>query len=207
MILNFKQFINEKFIPQPTDSVTSASDKNFFNEEEDLIQKFNSNKVDLENIYKTYTNADDLMNKLFNKGFIVQKTADSNKKKFKNRYLSKWASICDKKRRIQDIEAIMSGNQEDISNYNKSLTDNKGNETIISYTQDKIDNTNERLQKNKYKIIQLQKDILDLDSELKKDFEILKKKHQELKNKITKSEIEKKSTPANLDEGSSKETA
>ncbi len=205
MILNFKQFINEKFIPQPTDSVTSASDKNFFNEEEDLIQKFNSNKVDLENIYKTYTDQDDLMNKLFNKGFITQKTADSKKKKFKNRYLSKWASICDKKRRIQDIESIMSGNEEDINNYNKSLADNKGNETIINYTQEKIDNTKERLQKNKDKIIKLQKDILDLDRELKKDFEILKKKHGELKNKITKSEIEK-SNPANLDDNSSKET-
>lgn len=193
MILNFEQFINEKFIPQPTDTMTSASDKNWFNEEEILIQKFNTFKTEILNIYKSYQNPMDLMNRLFNKGFIQEKTKNPKKLRFKNKYLGMWSKICDNTRKISDLEEIISGNQKDIQNAQQTITDNKGNQTIQDYTGNKIEKSSERLSKNSEKIDELKKEILDLDRQLKKEFELLKKKHKEANKRIQYEESQKKS--------------
>jgi cell division protein FtsL len=199
-IKNFNQFCNEKFIPQPDDSEVTASDKNFANEEEQLISNFNSYKVDLENIYKSYFDEKDLQNKLFNKGFLLQKTADPKKIKFKNKYLSKWARICGLKRKLEDLDKIIKGNLSDLENYKKTVSDNKGNETVIDDTQNKIENTNSRIDKNSLKFKEIEQEVYDLDRELKNEFELLKKKHKETKKRLEKEEMYKKSSPVDSEE-------
>lgn len=196
MILNFNRFINEKFIPQPTDTMTSASDKNWFNEEEILIQKFNTFKTEILNIYKSYQNPMDLMNRLFNKGFIQEKSKNPKKLKFKNKYLGMWAKICDNTRKIQDLETIINGNKKDITNAQQTVTDNKGNQTIQDYTGNKIEKSNDRLSKNTEKVEELQHEVLDIDRRLKKEFELLKKKYKETKKRIENEEFRKKSASA-----------
>ena len=207
MILNFKRFVNEKFIPQPTDTMTSASDKNWFNEEEILIQKFNSFKNEMMNIYKSYQNQLDLVNRLFNKGFVQEKTKNPKKLRFKNKYLGMWAKICDNTRKIAELEEIILGNQKDIQNAQQTISDNKGNQTIQDYTGNKIDKSTERLQKNNEKIEELQQEILDIDRQLKKEFTLLKKKHKEAKKRIQYEESQKKSASAQTnDEEAQKQT-
>jgi hypothetical protein len=205
MILTFEQFISEKFIPQPDDSIVAASDKNFANDEEQLIAKFNSYKVDIENIYKSYFNEKDLQNKLFNKGFIVNKSADPKKKNFKNKYLGKWAKICSLKRQLEDLEEIIKGNQDDIENYKKTISDNKGNQSILDYTGDKMGNTNDRIEKNSQKFKEIEKEIFDLDRELKKEFELMKRKHKENEMRLRKEEMIKRSNPVSEDESTKTE--
>lgn len=196
MILNFNRFINEKFIPQPTDTMTSASDKNWFNEEEILIQKFNTFKTEILNIYKSSQNPMDLMNRIFNRGFIQEKSKNPKKLKFKNKYLGMWAKICDITRKIQDLETIIDGNKKDITNAQQTVTDNKGNQTIQDYTGNKIEKSNDRLSKNTEKVEELQQDVLDIGGRLKKEFELLKKKYKETKKRIENEEFRKKSASA-----------
>jgi hypothetical protein len=200
MILTFKEFVNEKFIPQPDDPIVTASDKNFSNDEEMLIAKFNTYKVELENIYKSYFNEKDLQNKLFNKGFITNKSANPKKKNFKNKYLAKWAKICGLKRELEDLEEIIKGNQDDIENYKKTVADNKGNQSILDYTQNKMDNTSNRIEKNALKFKEIEKEIFNLDRELKKEFELMKRKHKEMKKRLQKEEMVKKSNPVDEEE-------
>lgn len=201
MILNFKRFVNEKFIPQPTDTMTSASDKNWFNEEEKLIQRFNTYKNEILNIYKSYQDRAELMNRLFTKGFIKEKSKNPKKLRFNNKYLGMWAKICDNTRKISDLEKIIHGNEIDIQNAQQTIADNKGNQTIQDYTGNKIQKSTERLSKNSEKIEELQQEILDLDKQLKKEFELLKKKNKEAKKRIQHEESQKKSASAQTDEG------
>jgi hypothetical protein len=192
IIKKFKDFISEKFIPQMDDIFAVASDKNYFNDEELLIQKFVTWKVEMENIYKSYLNETDLINKLFNKGFIKEKTKSPKKKLFKNKYLGMWAEICDKKRKLEDIEKISRSNQKDMQTYNQEVVDNKGNDTVTDYAQDKAEDTNKRLDDNQSKIEDLQMEIINLDKQLKKDFELMKKKHKLAKAKLASQQSMKK---------------
>ena len=196
MILTFKQFINEKFIPLPTDPVTTKSDKNWFNEEEILINKFNTFKAEIIKIYTSYQNDLELINRLFTKGFIEAKTKIPKKMKFKNKYLGMWAKICYNNRKVSDLEKIIADNDKDLQNAEQSNVENKDNDTIQSYNSDKMNTTNDRLAKNKEKIELLQKEILDLDNKLKKDFLLLKKKHLEVKKKIQLEDQLRKSAAA-----------
>jgi hypothetical protein len=200
MILNFKQFINEKFIPQSDDTFIMASDKNFSNEEEKLIAKFNTYKVEIENIYKSYFNEKDLQNKLFNKGFIKAKSVNPKKKEFKNKYLSKWAKICSLKRELEDLEKISLSDKKDLSTYDQTIADNKGNQTIIDYTQNKVSNAESKLQKNGEKAKEIEREIFNIDRELRKEFELLKKKHKEVKKRIQKQDDMRKSSPVDEEE-------
>lgn len=185
MILKkFKDFISEKFIPQRDDEFADASIKNYFNDEELLVQKFNTWKVEMENIYMSYIDEADLINRLFNKKFIKEKTTNPKKKLFINKYLGRWAEICEKKRKLNDIEKISLSNQKDMQDTNKEMTDNKGNDTVISYAKDKAADTAKRLSDNQSKLEELQIEIITLEKQLKKDFEKMKKKHKLAKSKI-----------------------
>lgn len=200
-ILNFEQFINEKFIPLPTDPVTTKSDKNWFNEEEILINKFNAFKAEIARIYNTYQNDLELMTRLFNKGFIQEKTKIPKKMRFKNKYLGVWANICYNNRKITDLEKIITDNEKDLQNTEQSNTVNKDNDTIQNYNQDKLNTTNDRLVNNREKVEMLQKEVLVLDKKLKKEFLLFKKKHLEVKKKLQLEDQLRKSAAAdsNLD--------
>jgi hypothetical protein len=200
MILNFNRFCNEKFVPQPDDSYLSASDKNFFNDEEILIQRFNAFKTDLINVYKNSISEIDLMNKLFNKKYIVAKTANPKKKKFINKYLAMWSKICEKRKKIEELEKLSQGDTQDIKNYDKSISDNKGNQTVVDYTQGKKETSSERMSKHAEEVKQIESEIMKLESELKKEFELMKKKHKLVKDRIMKDEMTKKSNPAEIGE-------
>lgn len=197
IILTFDKFITEKFIPLPSDPVTTKSDKNWFNEEEILIKRFNALKAEIAKIYTSYQNDLELVNRLFTKGFIQEKTKIPKKMKFKNKYLGMWANICHNNRKIADLEKIISDNQNDLQNAEQSNADNKDNDTIQSYNQNKMNTINDRLVKNREKIEFLQKEVLILDKELKKEFLLLKKKHQKVKQKIQIEDQLRKSASAN----------
>lgn len=204
-IKSFNQFILEKINPQPDDSETLKSAKNFYNEEEEIIQKFNANKVDLQNIYLSYTNEEDLVNRLLNKKFIEEKTSDPKKMKFKNPYLEKLALIAKKKRELRDLETIVQGNNKDIETFKQTVADNKGNDTVINDTQTKIDNSTERLKNNQNRIKDLENEIRDLDRQIRTDMDELKAKHIETKKRIRDEESKKKSFSADTSQGESEQ--
>lgn len=204
-IKSFKQFLNEKMNPQPDDSPSLASAKNFYNEQEEIIRNYNSNRVDLDNIYMSYTNREDLINRLNNKGFLDKNTSDPKGIKFKNPYLGKLASISKEKRRLKDLQTIIQGNNKDIETYKQTIADNKGNETVINDTQTKIDNSTERLKSRQEEIKEIEKNIRDLDKQIRDDMDELKSKHEETKKRIRDEESKKMSVPADTSQGESEE--
>ena len=210
----FRDFINENIqLPktkeviktQPDDSVPQAADKNFYNEEEELILKFNAWKTDLMNIFKSYNNKKDLINKLFNKKYLMQKTDDPKKMRFWNKYLAKWAKVCDKERNIDDLEEITLGNRKDMIQYDSTIKNNKGNQSVVDYTKNKVEKTKERIQDNLEKIKEEEREIKDITTDIKKEFDKMKKKHIENKKRLLRDESFKKSNPANTGKEETKE--
>ena len=108
MILNYKQFLLEKFYPQATDSPDMVSRMNSLNQIEDDIKEFNSNKSKLLNIYLNYKDHNDLISKLKSNKYIGQQ-AKPNTIEFNNRLLSLWATSCKKRRKIKNLEDEMKG--------------------------------------------------------------------------------------------------
>ena len=195
-IQNFSEFFLEKFIAQTDDSFSVASAKNKFNKEEDFIRNFNKYKKDIEFIYLNYSDEQDLLNRLLNKKLIKKKTADPKKKEFNDELLGKWAEICSYKRMIQDKEKLISGTEDEIKNKDITISDNKGNQTIIDYTQKDINNSVNKIKEHEKEIEDLRKKILDLDKQLRKDFKLKNDKNKNSKNRLIKYQMDKKSNPA-----------
>jgi septal ring factor EnvC (AmiA/AmiB activator) len=219
-IKRFNEFVNETIKTQSDDDPTQASAKNFWNAQEITIQKFLDYKNKLMDIYKNATNKLDLINKLFNNKFIKKKTDDSSKMIFvspdpvarkigdtPDPFILKMAQIADKKRKAQDLEKIVKGNNKDIENYKQEIADNKDSEAVIQATTPKIDKAKERLQKNEDDIKELSRETARLDNDIKKELDKLKIKHNKTKKDIEAEDKATQSNPAEIaDESSDEET-
>ncbi len=180
MIKNYSEFILELYQAEQSDAPEIASDINKLSDIDKTIKDFEKYKVDINNIYSTYKDEMDLINKLSSRNFIEKKTSDKKQIKFLNPLLSMWAQSCEKRRNISSIgesikkDEIEIKNQKDNINSNPSMKDSI-DATIKSYT--------DRISTKKQDIIKLQKEIMDLEKitrdklkEIKDDFLLSKKR-------------------------------
>lgn len=113
-LLNYKLFIETYTVPQNAPPEI-ASDMSSFNDLEGNIKEFNAKKSILDNIYMTYTDEKDLINKLSSQKFI-DNTTDKTKIKFHNPLLGLWAQSSEKNKELKDL-------QDKINDDNKSILD------------------------------------------------------------------------------------
>ena len=179
MIKKYSDFINETYFPEQTDSPEIASDMNKFNDIESQIKDFGKYKVVISNIYMTYTDEGDLINKLAAQKFI-EKTEDKKKIKFENPVLGIWAQSCEKRRTLKDMDDQIKKWQEDIKNEEDNIKNNPSSKESgtenIKLTEDRIRLKNQEIAKRQMEISDLEKSSMDKLNALKDELTLSKKR-------------------------------
>lgn len=179
MIKRFKEWINETYYADSTDAPEIASDMNRFNDLETQIKDFDRYRLTITNIYNTYKDEKDLINKLAAQKFI-QKTENKKKMKFQNPILTLWAQSCEKRRELKDIDDQIKKWQEDIKNEEENIKNNpsskESGQANIKLIQDKIKQKNIDLSKKQVEIVNLEKSAKDRLKSMQEDLKLSKKR-------------------------------
>ena len=198
MIKKYSEFILELYQPEQSDPPEIASDINRISDLDKTIKDFEKSKVDINNIYLTYKDEIDLINKLSARNFIEKKTSDKKQIKFLNPLLSLWAQSCQKRRDLSSIDASIKKdelevkNQKDNLNANPSMKDSI-NANIKSYT--------DRINTKKQDILKLQKEIIDLEKTTRDNLKEIKDEFSLSKKRTDLYNSQKVSTSANTNNG------
>jgi len=193
-IKKFMDFLLESTTPLQTDPPEIASEINTFNKKGDMIKDFESKKMDLTNIYMTYKDEADLINRLFSKKFINKKTNNKKEIVFNNELLSIWAQSCEKRRRLNSIEKKLKSLEEENTNIQGRI---KEDPQSSEFEQMSIDKNTETINDLRKKIDDLKREIMDDEREAKTKIEKLKKELSITKQKIEKINLDKKSQTIN----------
>ena len=198
MIKKYSEFILELYQPEQSDPPEIASDINRISDLDKTIKDFEKSKVDINNIYLTYKDEIDLINKLSARNFIEKKTSDKKQIKLLNPLLSLWAQSCQKRRDLSSIDASIKKdelevkNQKDNLNANPSMKDSI-NANIKSYT--------DRINTKKQDILKLQKEIIDLEKTTRDNLKEIKDEFSLSKKRTDLYKSQKVSTSANTNNG------
>jgi len=179
MIKKYSEFILENYFPDNTDSPEIASDMNGFNDISDQIKEFDTKKVTINNIYMTYTDEKDLINKLSSQKFI-DNTSDKKSIKFHNSILGMWAQSCEKRRDLKEIDDQIKKWEEDIKNEEDNIKNNPSSEESvranINLIEDKIKQKTQDVSKKQLEIGDLEKLAKDKLKSLKDELSLSKKR-------------------------------
>ena len=160
MIYKYNQFLKEKIEIIQTDSPSLASQKNKLNDLEKHTKEFLQKKTDLENIYLTYTDEGDLINKLSARGFI-KKTGNKKQIEFENPLFSVFSSACEKTRTLKDLEKSVEELGEKLKDKNEYLQKNPSSKDSVGQEIESVrkdlGEKNKQIQKISTEIVQLQR--------------------------------------------------
>jgi hypothetical protein len=137
MIKKFKDYILENYIAEPTDAPEIASDKNQFNNIQKQVEEYNKKKTIVTNIYLSYVNEVDLINKLSGQK-LIDRTADKKSIKFYNPIIGLWAQSCQKQREVKDIKAEIEKLKGNIKDEETNIKMNPSSKESIQSTIDLI---------------------------------------------------------------------
>jgi len=173
MIKKYKDFISEKFIIDQNDPAEFAADKTSFNKLEADVKEFMTKRVTLDNIYITYKDEKDLINKLFAQKFIPQNTGDKKKIKFNNPLFGLYAQAAEKKRELKNIQDDLDAQKDTLSTRQSDIASNPDNkdslQNDVDYIQSKIGDLNDKISKIKNEIVTLERNTRDKLKQMQKD--------------------------------------
>lgn len=179
MIKKYLKFISETYFPDQTDAPEMSSDMNKFNDVESDIKDFDKYRVSISNIYMTYTDEKDLVNKLSAQKFI-DKTDNKKKMKFHNPVLGLWAQSCEKRRELKDVDDQIKKWKEDIKNEEDNIKNNPSSKESgtanIKLIEDKIKQKTQDVTKKQMEIANLEKLAKDKLKSLKDELTLSKKR-------------------------------
>lgn len=190
MIKYFQEFILELYNADKTDPPQIASDMNRYNELENQIKDFDRLKVTVNNIYMTYKDEKDLIDKLAAQK-IIDKTDNKKKLKFHNPVLGIWAQSCDKRRDLKNLQDQIKDWKTDISDEQSNIKANPSSKDSLSasikLTEDKIRQKTQDISKLQMEIVNLEKIAKDKLKVFKDDLMASKKRIDLYRfNKFTK---------------------
>lgn len=172
-LLNFNNFIQEKYLLDQNDPPEITSQKRGFNDLEAQITEYQNKKVTLDNIYKSYVDDKDLMNRLKAQKFLEGNPSNVKTIKFTNPLLAIHAQISRKLREVMDIQNMIKSDQKTISDKEKMASGGQdvkaAYEQEIEATEQKIGDQNGKIQKLNTEILMLKKQIDAQINKMKKD--------------------------------------
>jgi hypothetical protein len=151
-VRDFDSFLNEDlFTVLPNDSEEMITRKNYLKGLDKSIKEFPTQKVQIDTIFKTFTNEDDKFNKLKNGKFLKDAT-DPKKMQFKNELLGLWAQVCSFMRQINDVGKLQKGvgNTESLKRTLETQIMDKNKEVNDKLKQMKDELTKATTELNKY---------------------------------------------------------
>jgi len=175
----YKYFI-EKYTIDQNDDPGFAADKTSFNKMENDIKEFLAKKVTIDNIYLTYSDEKDLVNKLFAQKFIEQNTGDKKKIKFINPLIRMYSQTAEKKRELKSAEGELLTQNDTLTQRQSDINQNPDNkdslQNDVDYTQSKIGDIKDKINTLKNEILSLEKTTSEELKKMKKDLENNKKR-------------------------------
>ena len=175
MIKKYLNFL-ETYIPEQTDAPEIASDMNTFNASEDQVKEFDTKKITISNIYLTYKDEKDLIDKLVSQKFI-DRAGDKKTIKFHNPLLGLWAQSCEKRRELKDIEDQMGKLNQSIKDEQENLKNNPSSADTVNAN---IKSTEDNITQKKQEITKKQTEILNIEK-------LAKDKLKQFKDELTNS--------------------
>jgi predicted nucleic acid-binding Zn-ribbon protein len=180
---NYNKFISEKYQLDANDDPEIASQKKSFNDLEENITEYNLKKVNLDNIYKTYTDDKDLINKLKDQKLIEVDNSNTKTIKFTNPLLAIHAQISRKMRKIMDIEKLIKTDQQTITNKKDA---SKGNKDLMDNLKQEIKEIEEKIASKKTEIQKLNSEIIILKKQIDSEIAKIKKQLIDSQRRINK---------------------
>jgi len=176
MILNYTSFLAEKYTVLPTDQPEAASGKAYFNDLEAHIRDYQTHRKELDNIYMTYEDKEDLRKKLqafqsklgggdSRAAGQLQMQANPKDPKsfvFLNPLFNIYSQISAKKRQIKIKEMDLDKQKDTIEDRQRSSAGSE--ELKASYDQD-IESTEEKMSGIKDDIKEIHQQIADLEKQ------------------------------------------
>lgn len=196
-IKKYKNFVKEAYLATQGDAPEIASQMNTFNSMENIIKDFEIHKADVNNIYMTYKDEADLINKLSARKLIEKKTTNKKEIKFTNELLAIWAQSCEKRRDLKNIEESI----EKLNQDNRDRQENiKNNPSLKDSEQESIKSNTDTISSKKQEISQLQKEISNLEKEAKDKLNKIKLDLSMSKKKIDMYRTQKMASSAKTSE-------
>ena len=187
MIKRYKDFImGEGIVPTITDSPENISNINSMNQIEKDIKEFNSKKTLVTNIYLTYIDENDLINKLTSQKFIDSKSRKDIK--FHNHLKGMWAQVCSKRREINNINNEILKWEKEIQDSNSNIRSNPSSKESI---ESQISLLKERILLKKKELVEKNTEILNLEKIITDKIKVMKNDLLNSKKRIDISNLNK----------------
>ena len=170
-IKGYKLYLEADAIqPNSADTTQVAADKNNMNATIQNVSEFNSRKANLTNIYMTYKDEKDLVNKLIAQKFINKGTKITDVV-FINPLLGMWAQCAQKRRELQDLQNKINQENKTLTDTTNSLNNNPSSKETINQN---IDNDKKQIGDDRKtwndlnKTVQsMEKDVMDRLNQIK----------------------------------------
>jgi hypothetical protein len=199
MIKNFATYIREAYDIDETDSTEIARHKIEVNNMTRWITEYNQKKSILFGIYMSFTDDEDLLNKLRQQKLVdsfetdskipskVRNTniSDPKRMKFENPLLSELANVAEKQRMLKDLE-------EDLKEQEKTINDREaatvGNERLRPSFQKDIERMKSKMSDIENDINEIKREINILNTKAKEKFTQMQRDLSQ-KNKLLADDI------------------
>lgn len=172
IIKKFKIFLLEKISVSNTDTPSTISLINKTNDLQKNIGEFSSKKNELENVYLISPDEITLIENLKKGGFIESGTTKSEMV-FKNPILGKYATVCDFKKQIKDLQDKESRINTEVKEKESQMSSNPSMQTSFSEDikskKNEIENIKKRLSEIKSESDRLERMTMKEFGELQKD--------------------------------------
>lgn len=170
----------ENYEINPSEDTNIISNKNEINKLGEDLKELNSKKSQIENIYLTYKDRNDLINRLKTIGAIKEDNPENIE--FKNPLISNISNIYDLKRKIKDIEDSINIDNQDMKQKQEQLSENPNQAENIN---ELILGIKERINEKNKKISDYKKELSEKEKNSKENIDMLISKIKDLEVKIS----------------------
>jgi len=162
-IKGYKLYLEADAIqPNSADTTQVAADKNNMNATIQNVSEFNSRKANLTNIYMTYKDEKDLVNKLIAQKFINKGTKITDVV-FINPLLGMWAQCAQKRRELQDLQNKINQENKTLTDTTNSLNNNPSSKETINQN---IDNDKKQIGDDRKTLNDLNKTVQSMEKDV-----------------------------------------
>lgn len=162
-IKGYKLYLEADVIqPNSADTTQVAADKNNMNATIQNVSEFNSRKANLTNIYMTYKDEKDLVNKLIAQKFINKGTKITDVV-FINPLLGMWAQCAQKRRELQNLQNKINQENKTLTDTTNSLNNNPSSKETINQN---IDNNKKQIADDRKILNDLNKTVQSMEKDV-----------------------------------------
>lgn len=187
-LFDYSKFIFDRYNYDQTDRLEISSQKKSANQIEEYIKEYGVKKVTLDNIYLTYVDDKDLINKLKTQKFISGNPSNQKTIEFINPLLGIHAQISQNLRKIKGIEAEIKSDEE--SKSSKQKISDGSPEAKDAMTND-IKSITDKIASKKADIIKINNDVLTLKKSIDIQLASMKKELMSSQRRISTDQMNK----------------